>query len=315
MTAPAATDPEYDELLESLKLREATSRFAQVQEPCSRTFEWIFEETKLGFISWLESGNGLYWCRGHPASGKSTFMKWVFNDSRTIEALTKRDGRQVPANFFFHARGSEIQKSFKGLLQTIIYQILQNSRELLPLILPTRRNIIKRSETSWREEDLKIIFGIISKQNVLQLDVTLFLDALDEYDGDYETIATFLHSIITAENASFTRFKIFFSSRPLQVFLDRFGDASALDIQNYTAEDIRRVIQSRMSQNSRMSRYMQVERSGDSVLAIEIANQIFSRANGIFLWVILVLDELLHTAQGRVCFYDALRCTRFKRQC
>ena len=282
-----------NELLQSLKLSETTSRFDQVEEACSQTFEWLFAEPDLGFMSWLESGIGLYWCRGHPASGKSTLMKWAFNEPRTAAALAARDGRQARVNFFFHNRGSEIQKSFKGLLQGIIYQILQESWELLPSLLPIREEILKRHQPFWGEEDMKKAFQCILGQQVLRLDITLFLDALDEYDGNHESIASFLHSIAAAVDTSLTRFKICFSSRPLQIFLDKFRDVPGFDIHEHTVEDISLVIHSKMTQNSRMCRYMQAENPEHRLLSMEFGNRISSRAEGVFLWVILVLDELL----------------------
>ncbi len=284
------TKLDCEELLQSLKLREATSRFDQVEQACSQTFEWLFEEPEVGFRSWLESGKGLYWCRGYPASGKSTLMKWVFNDTRTAAALSSQDVRKARVNFFFHERGSEMQKSFKGLLQGIMYQILQESRELLQSILPIRQEILRRLRPSWTEEDIKRAFQCILGQQVLRLDIMLFLDALDEYNGNYEKFASFLHSIVAADDTSLTRLKIFFSSRPLQVFLDKFRNVPGFDIHAHTVEDINLVIHSKMSQNSRMSQYMQAE---DRLLTIEFANKISSKAQGIFLWVVLVLDELL----------------------
>ena len=269
------------------------SRFDQVEEACSQTFEWLFAKPELGFRSWLESGKGLYWCRGHPASGKSTLMKWVFKDSRTAAALTTQDGKQAKVNFFFHDRGSEIQKSFKGLLQGIVYQILHTSRELVPSVLPVYRVILRRLQPSWTEEDLKKAFQCILEQEVLQLDITLFLDALDEYNGSYESIASFLQSISAPLVTYMTRFKICFSSRPVQIFLDKFMDVPGFDIHEYTMEDIKLVIHSKMSQNSRMSQYMQADNPEDRLLTIEFGDKISSKAEGIFLWVILVLDELL----------------------
>ena len=95
-------------------------------------------------------------------------MKWVFNDPRTAVALTTRDGRQARANFFFHDRGSENQKSFKGPLQGIMYQILQESWELLPSILPIRQEILKRLQPSWTEKDIQKAFQCILEQQVLR---------------------------------------------------------------------------------------------------------------------------------------------------
>ena len=220
-------------------------------------------------------------------------MKWAFNDPRTAAALASRNVRKARANYFFHERGSEIQKSFKGLLQSIMYQILEESRELLLSILPIRQEILRRPQPFWTEEDIKRGFQCILEQRVLRLDIVLFLDALDEYNGNCETIANFLHSIAAAVDTSLTRLKICFSSRPLQVFLDKFRNVPGFDIHAHTVEDINLVIHSKMSQNSRMSQYMQAENHKDRLLTVELASKISSKAEGIFLWVILVLDELL----------------------
>ena len=123
-------------LLGNLKPENLTSRFDQVEEACSQTFEWLFEKPELGFQTWLESSTGLYWCRGYPASGKSTLMKWALQDSRTHLASTQDTVKQAHVKFFFRNRGIESQKSFIGLLHSIIYQILQELQELIPLILP-----------------------------------------------------------------------------------------------------------------------------------------------------------------------------------
>ena len=58
-------------------------------------------------------------------------------------------------------------------------------------------------------------------------------------------------------------------------------------------EDIKLVIHSKMSQNARMSQCMQPGNPEDRLLTMEFGNKICSKAEGIFLWVILVIDELL----------------------
>ena len=291
--ANSTRDKECDELLRSLDSIETSDRFRQVERAHSQTFEWLFAKSELGFKSWLETGNGLYWCRGHPATGKSTLMKWLYNDPRTVEALALGVGRKVRANFFFHDRGAEIQKSFKGLLQGIVYQILQETPELLPLLLPIRERIVKRLDASWNEEDIHKAFQIVLTQQTLPLDITLFLDALDEYDGSHKTITNFLYSITNPTDTTETKLKVCFSSRPLQIFLDSFTDILGFSIHEHTGPDIELVIQSRMSENPRMSKYVRSTSLENQRLAKHFATEIFSKAEGIFLWVKLVLDELL----------------------
>ena len=219
-------------------------------------------------------------------------MKWLHNDSRTTEALATGEGRKVKANFFFHDRGSEIQKSFKGL-QGIVFQILQNTQNLLPLILPIRQKMLKRFDTCWTEEDLHDAFQILLNQQNLRLHVTLFIDALDEYSGTHESIIGFLSKITSVADTALTNIKICFSSRSLENFLDNFNDVQGFYIHEYTTDDIRSVIQSRMSQNQRMFEYMQEASPENRLLTIKFEMEVLTKAEGIFLWVKLVLDELL----------------------
>ena len=293
LNATKGISNECETLLESLDPDSTSRRFYQVEQAYSQTFEWLFTKPELGFKSWLESGKGLYWCRGHPGSGKSTLMKWAYTDTRTIEALASGEMRKVKASFFFHDRGSEIQKSFKGLLQGITYQILRDIPELLQLIIPIHQQISKRLDSNWTQEDIHKAFQVLLKQQNFRLSVTLFLDALDEYDGTHENIASFLYSIATMTETALTEIKICFSSRPLQIFLDKFNDEPGFSIHEHTTEDIRMVIQSRMSQNRAMFQCMKEATPRYRLLATEFAKEVILRAEGIFLWVKLVLDELL----------------------
>ena len=220
-------------------------------------------------------------------------MKWAYNDPRTVEALTTEEGRNVKATFFFHDRGSEIQKSFRGLLQGIVYQILQDTPELLPLIAPIRRRILKRFDSHWTEEDINKAFEALLSQQILPLSITLFLDALDEYNGRHDSIASFLYNTTNSIDTALTKIKVCFSSRPLQILLDKFSGVPGFYIQEHTMEDIKLVIHSKMSQNPRMSTYVQAASSKNGLIAAKFAAEVSSRAEGIFLWVKLVLDELL----------------------
>ena len=288
-----AVEQIHQELLKSLQPRVTNWRFRNVKAPHERTFEWVFKNTELKFLSWLESSPGLYWCRGRPGSGKSTLMKWLFNDSRTINAWSNRRGRKIRASFFFHDRGSVIQKSFQGLLQAIVHQVLRQAPELFDLVAPIHDRDRDLSDTEWTAEDIQEAFDVLRKQQILELDVVLFLDALDEYNGRHETFANFLIELVKPSVSGFTSIKVCFSSRPLQVFMDKFQDVPGFDIHEHTGEDILLYIESRMLGNPRMCRVIQQGSQKDVETSEEFVHKLHSRAHGIFLWVELVLDLLL----------------------
>ncbi len=100
----------------SLRAPERDSRLEQIEHKMGHTFDWVYEEDTVGLTTWLRKGKGIYWISGKPGSGKSTLMKFIYGDRRTSELLQdwKSSSRKISASFFFHHRGSSVQKSFEG---------------------------------------------------------------------------------------------------------------------------------------------------------------------------------------------------------
>ncbi|KAK5992041.1 hypothetical protein PT974_05437 [Cladobotryum mycophilum] len=113
-------------------------RLQQIEEKFEQTFNWIYEDPSVGFGTWFRSGQGIYWINGKPGSGKSTLMKFIYNDSRTKRILCRwgTSARFMTASFFFHHRGTLIQRSFEGLLRSIISQMIEAQPDLIPLLFP-----------------------------------------------------------------------------------------------------------------------------------------------------------------------------------
>lgn len=148
------------EILEALRFPAIKERFEEVDEAHKRTFEWIFQSAGdgnpgdtvnsdsakrwSGFPEWLSSGSGLYWVNGKAASGKSTLMKHVFMHSNThyhLENWATAAFSHRPlyiVSFFFWLSGTKEQKSQRGLLRSLLYDILRRNLRLLPLVFPQR---------------------------------------------------------------------------------------------------------------------------------------------------------------------------------
>ncbi|KAH7017956.1 uncharacterized protein B0I36DRAFT_354284 [Microdochium trichocladiopsis] len=126
---------QYDLFVHSTST-ETNQRFSQIEESFEQTFHWAFDDTSIGLTKWLRSGTGIFWISGKPGSGKSTFMKFLLQDPRTMELMHswRSKHHQIIASFFFHHRGTHLQKSFEGLLQALLGQILAEERGLFPII-------------------------------------------------------------------------------------------------------------------------------------------------------------------------------------
>ncbi|KAH7030886.1 LOW QUALITY PROTEIN: uncharacterized protein B0I36DRAFT_322700 [Microdochium trichocladiopsis] len=138
VTAQAPPPPvwQYELIVESLRPPQENKRLEQIEANFRHTFNWAYEDSSIGLSKWLRDGSGIFWVSGKPGSGKSTFMKFLLNERRTSELLHnwRSTTRQIVANFFFHHRGTLMQKSFEGLLRELLSQLLRAEQALYPIL-------------------------------------------------------------------------------------------------------------------------------------------------------------------------------------
>lgn len=65
-------------------------------------------------------------------------MKFLYNQPETRQLLRRWAGEKelATSQFFFWNPGTELQKSWKGLMRGLLYTLLSGSPNLLPLVLP-----------------------------------------------------------------------------------------------------------------------------------------------------------------------------------
>lgn len=145
--------------------------------------------------------------------------------------------------------------------------------------------------------------GIISKledllhqlleQKIERMNIILFFDALDEFDGSVEVISEFLKALATPPTG-LSKVKVCFSSRPLPPLLAEFDQYPAIDLQDYTRADMKTYVSSCLSESLARNPFMH-----------QIVPQLIARANGVFLWVKLAARELSNTESNN--FQNASR--------
>jgi NACHT domain len=282
-------------MLASLRLEETALRHDQIESTYSQTFNWIFQEPRLKFQRWIQGESGIYWIRGKPGSGKSTLMKFLHADDRTREYMNNQtDGSWVASVwFFFYGRGSRIQKSFEGLLYSILHQVISQKEQLAQLILPLYTQMTEVQRKYWSLRDLKEAFDLIKNQITFPLRLYLFLDALDEYEGEFEMIVDFLKSITTDSPQSMTKINVCFSSRPWNVFVEEFDSCPGFSIHEWTQEDIRTFTRGRLMEQRSMRELLTSHPDTREPGRLDLLSTIVTRASGVFLWVRLVVNELL----------------------
>jgi polynucleotide 5'-kinase involved in rRNA processing len=82
------SDLEAD-ILNSLYFDTMVDRHEEIQEAHQETFEWIYHSPMedgdpwASFIEWLRTGDSIYWINGKAGSGKSTLMRYLYDNRRT----------------------------------------------------------------------------------------------------------------------------------------------------------------------------------------------------------------------------------------
>jgi predicted transcriptional regulator len=281
-------------ILMSLYFPDRRLRHDTIVEAHSKTFEWVFRDTKGEFKKWLKGDRGIFWVNGKAGSGKSTLMKFLAGHPRTRSLLLPWAGNTplVIVDFYFWYLGSALQKSEEGLLRSMLFQILRRCPELIHIASPRRWRDSSEVHDSWSLRELRIAMKNIasweSPKTSAQVHrdvkpvprLCLFIDGLDEYKADHLGLIQLLKAISAAATI-----KICVSSRPWNVFTKAFGDLQ----EQIVLEDLTRAdIVSYVHDNLRASHV-------DDAKDIDVqylANNIAARARGVFLWVYLVVQSL-----------------------
>lgn len=208
-------------------------------------------------------------------------MKFAMNDRRTSVNLDK----SILAGFFFHDRGSREQKTLSGMLQEIMYSVLLQQASLKQFAQPIFAEICRAQRTTspeWDLESLQSAFEAIVEQRTVSVRLCIFLDALDEHDGDNERLLDLVFRIASLQDGAIVNVKLCLASRPWADFTSRLSSCPGFRIHDQTRNDIQAYTSSRLSSESEHS-------TSDLDLLI---GQVTNKAHGVFIWVRLVVDLL-----------------------
>ncbi|KAL8962363.1 MAG: hypothetical protein Q9193_001220 [Seirophora villosa] len=288
---------DIEDCMTSLTTPETKIRIANVQTAYEATFHWLFDPNVVSFRNWLCNGvkhsQPLYWIQGKPGSGKSTLMKFAMKDPRTIALLGNDSEPQwTIAAFFFHDRGSTVQKSLVGMLREIIESIFKQIPDLMPHAIALYKDLSKSQRTrfpDWNLEALTALMKTIMGQRETRIKLLLFIDALDEHEGDHDLLVHILNESISNADDNYVTLKICLASRSWPVFTDYFGHGPNFAIDHFTKDDIRFYTESRLNASlAGLSQPLGLE----SVWVVDLIEQITTKAQGVFIWVRLVTDQL-----------------------
>ena len=114
--------------------------------------------------------------------------------------------------------------------------------------------------------------------------ICLFIDGLDEFEGQYEAVVKTIQSISSQANV-----KVCLSSRTLNTFVAAFHDKPGLRLQDLTFESIRAYAQRRLLEPV-WQRF--ADREDERQRAYHLVNRLVNQADGVFLWAVIATRDL-----------------------
>jgi hypothetical protein len=254
--------------------------------------------------SWLQDTRSIYWISGKAGSGKSTLMKYLLSQSRMFELLSKWacDSSIVLASFFFYALGRPEQKSQSGLLRSLLYQLLNQDRNSIEIILP---NMWQEACTNTDRDPLKLSSPSIAEMTTALFDycascnaskkLFFMIDGADEYEGGDLDAVKFITDL-----GAFPNVKILVSSRPHPAYVAAFQRKPKLNLPSLTRGDIASYIIESIGAHPYLVTLSEIQPS----VVEELIEDLISKASGVFLWVVLACRSVVEGCNDYCSFSD-----------
>lgn len=249
-----------------------SSQKSQINQDSRSEFEWD------SFSNWLRSTDTFYWISGKPGSGKSTLVKFVMDHKATKKFLEVWNPTTLIVSHFFWRPGNALQQNIKGLLCSLLHQLLHNNPAALEFAVSfVPDSNMKDAETEWSTAELTDLYLRVSSGYDRPL--CIFLDGLDEVDPR-DGVLSLLNLIDKISQGN--RVKMCLSSRPEPLLQRHLTSCPRLRLQYLNRGDL---LQYARNHVKFPADYI-AEHSGDPIRSL------VDTSEGVFLWLVLATKSI-----------------------
>ncbi|KAJ5773049.1 hypothetical protein N7457_007945 [Penicillium paradoxum] len=268
-------------------------------EPChSNTCQWILELEK--YQSWSSKPRGLLWIKGKPGAGKSTLMAFLHDKLKS----SQNDDQGIQLDFFFSARGTDMQRTPLGMLRSLLNQIFDRDVTVRPQVREayeqrSRQFGYGEGKWEWPQVVLEELLAVAILASASRQRVTVFVDALDETGAESaQKLAGYFHRLIDRAEKKNAAIRICISCRHYPIV----GSAQTMEIhvEQHNHNDIATYITDILAET-------ELEDSPSEDIGPVLLEKLIQQANGVFQWACLIMP----LARQRILEGESLDDIRF----
>ncbi|KAF9639552.1 hypothetical protein BFW01_g11358 [Lasiodiplodia theobromae] len=288
-------------ILSALFFDATQNREDAIPDACKGSFEWIFQQPQsenrqwTSFSDWLreDSDQRIYWITGKAGAGKSTLMKFICHNQATRELCYEWAGneRLLHARFYSCDSSNTLQSSQEGLLRSLLYQVLRQDQHFAARAFPDQWEMFSLLGIQ-PDSPMTVPYLQQGLERVIKSSpdsrFTFFVDGLDEFRGDPDTLAAFFQKLTLSTNI-----KVCLSARPWTNFKKSYGFGPNLRLEELNYPDILQLTQSSLEKSTDFTHFCKQSPKQAQALVEATAE----KASGGFVWVELMLRLLLQGLQ------------------
>lgn len=204
----------------------------------------------------------------------------------------------IMGHFFYSFRGGKSETSHQRMLRSVLYQLLDQDHSLYPLFREHYRQL--RDQSGDEHWSLPLLLQILESLGTIDKEMTVYiiLDAMDESDD--ENLPQILQAMVQlCSTEGRSTFKALMTTRPLRAKVSgqRMKQLTplVLALEEKNQQAINRMVDKEIKQI--IDDVLQEDESTDVTVFDGIKQYIKGHADGVFLWVSMVLKEVKNLSE------------------
>ena len=226
-------------------------------------------------------------------------MKQLTQSKRAFDLMPWKPKPVIVVSYFFYELGQHQERQFKSLLMAIVSALLQVFHNTDPRALSSIMNILEsqvsrnprdQKQPIWKDEELQEVLRQTLNDCQNPASLLLFVDGMDECEGDHRGQLDFLKTWIESSTKSKMSIKACIASRDDTEIRLRLSMYPSLPIHHFTKANISAYVTTRLG-----AAWEMMSGQPDYTTAMfdqGLIDALVEKADGVFLWVDLVVTQL-----------------------